>query len=91
MNRKETISTWFMGLQDEICKGLETSDGAAVFQEDKWERPGGGGGRTRVIEHGAVLEKGGVNYSAVHGPTPKRLPMRSNWMPGSFLPPGCLS
>ncbi|WP_346236541.1 oxygen-dependent coproporphyrinogen oxidase [Niabella insulamsoli] len=55
-------------LQDDICKGLEQEDGAAVFVEDRWEREGGGGGKTRVIANGAVFEKGGVNTSVVHGP-----------------------
>jgi coproporphyrinogen III oxidase len=48
-------------------------DGAATFQEDLWQRPGGGGGRTRVIENGAVFEKGGVNISAVHGKLPEAM------------------
>ena len=48
-------------------------DGLATFQEDLWERPGGGGGRTRVIENGAVFEKGGVNISAVHGELPEAM------------------
>ena len=55
-------------LQDRICKKLEEIDGTAKFQQDLWEREEGGGGRTRVIENGAVFEKGGVNISAVHGP-----------------------
>jgi coproporphyrinogen III oxidase len=42
------------------------------FREDIWERPEGGGGRTRVIENGNVFEKGGVNISAVHGKLPDR-------------------
>ncbi|MFC7666950.1 oxygen-dependent coproporphyrinogen oxidase [Hymenobacter humi] len=46
---------------------LEAADGRATFTEDPWEHDGGGGGRTRVIGHGAVLEKGGVNFSAVWG------------------------
>jgi len=54
-------------LQDDICKGLEQADGTAVFVEDKWERPEGGGGKTRVIAGGNVLEKGGVNTSVVFG------------------------
>ncbi len=54
-------------LQDTICKGLEQADGKAVFVEDKWERPEGGGGKTRVIANGNVLEKGGVNTSVVYG------------------------
>lgn len=48
-------------------------DGTARFQEDLWERPEGGGGRTRVIQEGSVFEKGGVNTSAVHGPLPKSM------------------
>ncbi|MBP0020327.1 MAG: oxygen-dependent coproporphyrinogen oxidase [Cyanobacteria bacterium SBLK] len=54
-------------LQDEICTGLEELDGKAKFQEDNWTRPGGGGGRTRVIRDGGVFEQGGVNFSEVWG------------------------
>ncbi|MFC4816415.1 MULTISPECIES: oxygen-dependent coproporphyrinogen oxidase [unclassified Flavobacterium] len=60
-------------LQDQICKGLEAMDGVARFRQDLWERPEGGGGRTRVIENGQVFEKGGVNISAVHGALPKAM------------------
>ena len=61
-------------LQDRICAGLEKCDGKARFREDAWERDGGGGGRTRVIENGDVFEKGGVNTSVVFGEVTK--PMR---------------
>ncbi len=54
-------------LQDAICAGLEKCDGKAEFHEDRWEREGGGGGRTRVIANGDVFEKGGVNTSVVFG------------------------
>ncbi|MCC6286704.1 MAG: oxygen-dependent coproporphyrinogen oxidase [Chitinophagaceae bacterium] len=54
-------------LQDAICVALEQSDGKAKFVEDKWEREGGGGGKTRVIANGNVFEKGGVNTSVVFG------------------------
>ena len=54
-------------LQNKICTGLEQIDGKAKFIADKWERPGGGGGTTRVISNGAIFEKGGVNISIVHG------------------------
>ncbi len=64
---KQEISEYFKGLQDHICKELEQADGLAKFREDLWERPGGGGGRSRVIADGAVLEKGGVGFSAVSG------------------------
>ena len=65
--KKEEISNWFRQLQLHICAELEAEDGKAKFVEDAWERPGGGGGHTRVIQHGNVFEKGGVNFSAVHG------------------------
>jgi len=72
MISKEHIAEWFRGLQDRICQGLEELDGTGRFAEDQWTRPEGGGGRSRVIE-GAVIEKGGVNFSAVHGPMPERI------------------
>lgn len=64
---KEEWVQFIMQMQDDICKALETCDGKASFQEDKWERPGGGYGRTRVIANGKVFEKGGVNTSVVFG------------------------
>lgn len=64
---KESISAFFMDLQDRICWSLEEADGIGQFREDKWERPGGGGGRSRIISNGAVIEKGGVGYSTVYG------------------------
>lgn len=63
---RDAISTWFQTLQNNICQQLEAIEEGARFQEDSWERPGGGGGRSRVIE-GKDIEKGGVNFSAVHG------------------------
>jgi len=68
---KEQIATWFKGLQDDICGQLSAADGAS-FREDQWERAEGGGGRSRVIE-GNHIEKGGVNFSAVHGPMPAKI------------------
>lgn len=70
---KEEIQEWFKGLQDDICSALEQTDGKGKFHQDLWERPEGGGGRTRVITNGNILEKGGVNFSAVHGPTPAKI------------------
>ncbi len=67
MALKEQWVSYIHGLQDEICRALETADGQARFHEDQWERGEGGGGKTRVIAGGAVLEKGGVNTSVVHG------------------------
>ena len=64
---KEEISTYFQDLQHQICQALEKADGKAKFHEDNWEREGGGGGRSRVIQNGKVIEKGGVMFSAVYG------------------------
>lgn len=54
-------------LQNDICLALEQADGKAKFVEDEWQRPEGGGGKTRVIANGNVFEKGGVNTSVVFG------------------------
>lgn len=67
---KENIAEWLKTLQDSICKALETEDGLAKFKEENWTREEGGGGRSRVIENGNVIEKGGVMFSAVSGKTP---------------------
>jgi coproporphyrinogen III oxidase len=67
---KNKFYTYIQNLQDQICKGLEDADGTSKFREDIWDRPEGGGGRTRVIENGSIFEKGGVNISAVHGKLP---------------------
>ena len=67
MISKEAITEWFKSLQDDICTQLEQADGRGTFREDNWERDGGGGGRTRIMVSGEVIEKGGVNFSAVHG------------------------
>ncbi|MBS1533487.1 MAG: oxygen-dependent coproporphyrinogen oxidase [Bacteroidetes bacterium] len=67
---KDQFYAYIQNLQDQICQGLEAVDGSTKFREDLWNRPEGGGGRTRVIENGAVFEKGGVNISAVHGKLP---------------------
>lgn len=70
---KDKFFTYIQNLQDQICKGLEAVDGKAKFREDLWDRPEGGGGRTRIIENGNVFEKGGVNISGVHGKLPKSM------------------
>ncbi|OQX38734.1 MAG: coproporphyrinogen III oxidase [Oceanospirillales bacterium LUC14_002_19_P2] len=61
------VKNYLLGLQDRICDALATEDGTAAFREDNWEHHHGGGGRARVIENGALFEKGGVNFSHVHG------------------------
>lgn len=64
---REQVSQYLKSLQDQICQRLEALDGQAEFREDSWERPEGGGGRSRVIREGAVFEQGGVNFSEVWG------------------------
>lgn len=61
------VKTYLLALQDDICQQLAAEDGGVTFAEDAWDRPGGGGGRTRVISNGAVFEQGGVNFSHVFG------------------------
>ncbi len=68
---RERARALVMGLQDEICSGLEEIDGVGKFQEESWDRPEGGGGRSRVMREGRIFEQGGVNFSEVHG---KELP-----------------
>jgi coproporphyrinogen III oxidase len=66
MNKTE-ISRRFKELQDFICEKVEQIDGVSSFHEDVWQRNEGGGGRTRIITGEGVIEKGGVNFSEVHG------------------------
>jgi coproporphyrinogen III oxidase len=62
----DAVRHYLLDLQDRICDALAGEDGQ-VFSEDSWDRPGGGGGRSRVLEEGNVFEKAGVNFSHVHG------------------------
>ena len=62
---KEGVKEYLLGLQDRICASLVAEDGGN-FREDDWERPGGGGGRSRALA-GGVIEKAGVNFSHVMG------------------------
>ena len=82
---KDQFYAYIQTLQDQICAALEAEDGKATFQEDLWDRPGGGGGRTRVIENGDVFEKGGVNISAVQGELPDSMKAYFNVKEGDFF------
>jgi coproporphyrinogen III oxidase len=73
---KQRAQEFFSRLQDKICNSIEDADGKAHFREDRWEREGGGGGRTRVMEEGAIFEKAGVNFSAVEGVLPEEFAKR---------------
>ncbi|MEM9026115.1 MAG: oxygen-dependent coproporphyrinogen oxidase, partial [Verrucomicrobiota bacterium] len=66
------VRDWLLSFQDSLCAQLEAVDGPVPgFREDAWQREDGGGGRSRIIEEGGVIEKGGLNFSDVHG---KQLP-----------------
>ncbi len=70
---KEEIVSFFEELQNNICKSLETTDQLGVFEEDAWQRTEGGGGKTRILQNGNIIEKGGVAFSAVFGETPEKV------------------
>jgi coproporphyrinogen III oxidase len=67
---KEKIKLYFQEAQARICAALEVEDGKGQFGVEEWSHASGGGGITRVVQHGHVLEKGGVNFSAVEGEIP---------------------
>lgn len=74
----QAVRKYLLNLQDSICNDLENEDGGAVFEEDSWQRtpdpdkPGmTGGGRTRLLVDGEIIEQGGVNFSHVYG---KKMP-----------------
>ncbi|MGZ3999097.1 MAG: oxygen-dependent coproporphyrinogen oxidase [Mucilaginibacter sp.] len=73
MITKEQIAAGYQTIQDEICLALEQCDGKAKFEEELWERDGGGGGRTRILQNGNIFERGGVNFSAVYGRLPEAM------------------
>jgi coproporphyrinogen III oxidase len=85
---KNEISEWFKKLQDQICHSLEELDGKSSFREDQWVRSNGGGGRSRVIKNGDLIEKGGVNFSAVHGKTPQKILKALNLKTADFYATG---
>jgi len=87
MLNKEQIAIYFQSLQDQICKALEEADGAGRFHQDLWQREAGGGGRTRIIQ-GKHIEKGGVNWSAVHGPMPEKIASALKLDGGEFFASG---
>jgi coproporphyrinogen III oxidase len=82
---KEKFYKYIQNLQEQITSKLEAVDGTAKFREDIWQRPEGGGGRTRVIENGTVFEKGGVNISAVHGKLPEAMQQLFNVKEADFF------
>jgi coproporphyrinogen III oxidase len=85
---KTEIAEIYRQMQDRICAGLEQGDGQGRFKEDLWSRADGGGGRTRTFDNGAIIEKGGVAFSAVHGPTPAKILHKLGLEKGDFFATG---
>lgn len=88
MLTKDSIAASFRLLQDTICSAIEAEDGTGRFQVDEWQRDGGGGGVTRILQHGSVLEKAGVNFSAVHGTLPDNIVKTLNVREREFFATG---
>src|SRR5579862_4140182 len=88
MINKDQIVADYRQIQDEICAALELTDGKAHFEEELWDREGGGGGRTRIIQNGNIFEKGGVNFSAVHGHLPDNMKKALNVEQDDFFATG---
>lgn len=85
---RDTVKQAYQEIQDLICNGLAAADGKSTFEEELWQRDGGGGGRTRVMQHGDVIEKGGVNFSAVHGQLPPAIKKAFNVENDDFFATG---
>ena len=85
---KENIALFFQELQSDIIAELEKTDGAGVFISDNWLRVEGGGGKTCVMQNGNIIEKGGVNFSAVHGPLSNEVSTMMHVIPGDFYATG---
>ncbi len=85
---KEAIAQSFRDVQLYICQQLEQLDGVSTFSEDEWTREEGGGGYTRTIVDGAVIEKGGVAFSAVHGPVSEAMKLQLKMEGESFFATG---
>ncbi|MEM6821998.1 MAG: oxygen-dependent coproporphyrinogen oxidase [Verrucomicrobiota bacterium] len=66
-SQAKQVIAYLQELQDQLCSNLEALDGCGSFQEDTWERPDGGGGRTRIFSNGSLFEKAGINFSEVQG------------------------
>jgi coproporphyrinogen III oxidase len=88
MITKEQVAADYQTIQGEICLALEQCDGKAKFEEELWERNGGGGGRTRILQNGVIIERGGVNFSAVHGHLPAAMKKALNVEQDEFFATG---
>ena len=85
---KSQIETEFRNLQNLICGELELLDGKSIFSEDPWLRDEGGGGFTRTLSDGKIIEKGGVAFSAVHGKVSEAMKSQLAMADGEFFASG---
>lgn len=85
---KESVALAFRELQLEICLSLENIDGHGSFIEDHWERQEGGGGFTRILKDGNIIEKGGVNFSRVEGEVSEFMKLQTGISANSFFATG---
>lgn len=88
MITKDSIAGELQALQSRICAAIESTDGQGKFSSEEWSREGGGGGITRILQHGNVLEKAGVNFSAVHGELPDNIMRALNVNSSQFFATG---
>ncbi len=88
MISKEDITQQFKVLQNSICESLEKEDGIAMFNTDAWNRPEGGGGISKILENGDLIEKGGVNFSSVYGKTPENIKKSFGYSSSNFYATG---
>jgi coproporphyrinogen III oxidase len=88
MISKDSIAAAFTKLQQDICASIEAADGKGTFLREEWSRGGGGGGITRIMQKGNVLEKAGVNFSAVHGELPDNIVKALNVSDNRFFASG---
>lgn len=87
-SKKEEFSAFVSDVQQHICSALEKVDGTQNFLIEDWERADFGGGSTRVISDGAVIEKGGVNVSAVGGALPEAMQKKFEVAESEFFATG---
>ncbi len=85
---KEEIAEAYRQIQSEICSAIEKADETGTFKSDHWKRDEGGGGHTRILEDGSVLEKAGVNFSEVHGPFSELMQQSMNTDASAFFATG---
>jgi coproporphyrinogen III oxidase len=69
MSDRVAVRAWLTALHESLVAAIEQADGGARFSQDRWERPGGGGGDSRVLKDGDLIEQGGINFSEVSGPS----------------------